>query len=65
MNDETTGGPDANDPSTAGADDGRRQGDRRRSQQPFEGPDRRKSVRRSETDRRASPRAEGISDAEE
>lgn len=39
---------------------GRRQTDRRQSQQPFDGPDRRKGDRRSGTDRRATPRAEGL-----
>lgn len=41
-------------------DTGRRQTDRRQSQQPFDGPDRRKGDRRSGTDRRATPRAEGL-----
>lgn len=35
---------------------GRRQGDRRKSQQPFEGPDRRQGDRRSGKDRRNTPR---------
>ncbi len=38
---------------------GRRQGDRRKAQVPFEGPDRRKGDRRSGTDRRANPREDG------
>jgi len=37
-------------------DNGRRQGDRRKTDQPFEGPDRRKGDRRSGTDRRKEPR---------
>jgi hypothetical protein len=39
------------------ADDGRRKGDRRSSQAPFEGEDRRKGERRSGQDRRATPRS--------
>ncbi|WP_181443565.1 hypothetical protein [Porphyrobacter sp. YT40] len=35
---------------------GRRQGDRRKAQVPFEGPDRRQGDRRSGTDRRTTPR---------
>ncbi|HSJ79456.1 MAG TPA: hypothetical protein VK913_12040 [Erythrobacter sp.] len=46
MSDETKAGPD-----------GRRQDDRRQSQQPFDGPDRRKGERRSGTDRRTKPRS--------
>ena len=46
--------------STPPADDpeggGRRQEERRQSQVPFEGPDRRKSDRRSGADRRTTPR---------
>lgn len=38
-------------------EDGRRKGDRRQSQQPFEGPDRRKGERRSGEDRRTTPRS--------
>jgi len=38
---------------------GRRSGDRRKSQQPYDGPDRRKSDRRSETDRRVQERRSG------
>jgi hypothetical protein len=53
MSDDKTAAPQ-------GAGDGRRQSDRRQSQQPFEGPDRRKGDRRSGTDRRTSPRAEGL-----
>jgi len=37
---------------------GRRQGDRRKAQVPFEGPDRRKGDRRTGTDRRAAPRGD-------
>lgn len=36
---------------------GRRKGDRRQSQQPFEGPDRRRGERRSGEDRRTTPRS--------
>jgi len=44
----------------------RRQGDRRKAQLPFDGPDRRKGERRSGTDRRTTPRASGDDlDAEE
>lgn len=45
----------------AGADPeggGRRQGDRRKAQLPFEGEDRRKGERRSGADRRATPRGD-------
>ncbi|MFO6430964.1 hypothetical protein ACLBKT_12860 [Erythrobacter sp. W302b] len=38
---------------------GRRQSDRRKAQVPFDGPDRRKGDRRTGTDRRTTPRAEG------
>jgi hypothetical protein len=41
-------------------DSGRRQGDRRKSQQPFAGPDRRKGDRRSDADRRATPRSDDL-----
>jgi hypothetical protein len=37
-------------------DSGRRKGDRRKSQVPFEGEDRRKGERRSGKDRRSEPR---------
>lgn len=37
-------------------DEGRRKTDRRQAQQPFEGPDRRQSERRSGADRRKTPR---------
>ena len=53
MSDDTTDSPNAG-PSDAG----RRQGDRRKAQLPFEGPDRRKGDRRSGTDRRTAPRDE-------
>lgn len=39
------------------SEDGRRKGDRRQSQAPFEGEDRRKAERRSGEDRRAKPRS--------
>lgn len=51
MSDDTSQDPD-HDPSGGG----RRQGERRRADLPFEGPDRRKGDRRSGTDRRTSPR---------
>ncbi|MEE4315848.1 hypothetical protein [Erythrobacter dokdonensis] len=38
------------------AAEGRRKGDRRQGQQPYDGPDRRKNERRSGDDRRAKPR---------
>lgn len=41
-------------------DNGRRQTDRRKSQQPFAGPDRRKGDRRSGDDRRTTPRSEDL-----
>ena len=43
-------------PDPAGG--GRRQGDRRKEQVPFEGPDRRKADRRAGTDRRITPRSD-------
>jgi hypothetical protein len=46
----------ASDPSGGG----RRQGDRRKAQVPFEGPDRRKADRRSGTDRRTNPRDDDL-----
>lgn len=46
--------PGAADPSGGG----RRNGDRRQAQVPFEGADRRKADRRSGTDRRTTPRDE-------
>jgi len=51
MSDDTGEGPDRDH-----SGGGRRQGDRRKAQVPFEGPDRRKGDRRSGTDRRAAPR---------
>ncbi len=39
------------------SDGGRRQGERRKAQQPFEGEDRRQGERRSGKDRRAAPRS--------
>ena len=47
---------DSKTPAADPAGGGRRQGDRRQAQAPFEGPDRRKGDRRSGTDRRAAPR---------
>jgi hypothetical protein len=58
MSDDKTAAPQD------GADDGRRQSDRRQTQQPFDGPERRKGDRRSGTDRRATPRSEGLDGAE-
>ena len=49
---------EAGDPSGGG----RRQGDRRKTHQPFDGPDRRKNDRRSGTDRRATERDDGGED---
>lgn len=46
------------EPGTDPAGGGRRQGDRRKAQLPFEGPDRRKGDRRSGEDRRTTPRGE-------
>ncbi|HEY6963900.1 MAG TPA: hypothetical protein VI407_01680 [Erythrobacter sp.] len=49
------------DSTPAGADPeggGRRKGDRRKAQLPFEGEDRRKGDRRSGADRRATPRGD-------
>ncbi len=45
-------GKDAPDPEGGG----RRQGDRRKAQQAYDGPDRRKGDRRSGQDRRTTPR---------
>ena len=53
MSDDTTDSPHA-DPSGGG----RRQGDRRKAQLPFEGPDRRKGDRRSGEDRRTTTRGD-------
>lgn len=39
---------------------GRREGDRRKEQAPFDGEDRRKGDRRSGTDRRKAPRDESL-----
>ena len=58
MSDDHSDKPAA-DPSGGG----RRQADRRKAQLPFEGQDRRKSDRRSGTDRRATPREDGGDDA--
>lgn len=44
------------DPASDPSGGGRRQGDRRKAQVPFEGPGRRKADRRSGTDRRTTPR---------
>lgn len=52
------------DPASDAAGSGRRQGDRRKAQQPFDGPDRRTADRRSGTDRRAAPRQDGPGDAD-
>jgi hypothetical protein len=50
---------DAAPTPTAPLNDRRQQGDRRKAQLPFDGPDRRKGDRRSGTDRRKTPRASG------
>jgi len=64
MSDENSGARGtSNSPASSG--DGRRQADRRKSQQPFDGPDRRKADRRSGADRRTTPRADGIVGEEE
>jgi len=52
MADQDMGEPDGKD-----AAEGRRKGDRRQTQQPFDGPDRRKGDRRSGEDRRTTPRS--------
>ena len=44
-------------PVTDTPEDGRRKGDRRQRQQPFDGPHRRQGDRRSGEDRRAKPRS--------
>jgi hypothetical protein len=48
----------AQDPSGGG----RRQGDRRQADLPYDGPDRRRGERRSGIDRRATPRDDAIDD---
>jgi hypothetical protein len=48
-------------PGADGPGGGRRKGDRRQREVPFEGEERRKDERRSGTDRRASPREDGAS----
>ena len=50
---------ESDDPAQNAPAAGRRQADRRKSQQPFDGPDRRKADRRSGADRRTTPRADG------
>ena len=45
---------------TDGDQMGRRKGDRRIAQRPFEGPDRRKGERRSGSDRRRTERRSGL-----
>jgi hypothetical protein len=52
---DSQSGKDAPDPDGGG----RRQGDRRQADQPYDGPDRRKGERRSGKDRRTSPREDG------
>ncbi|MFN3863770.1 MAG: hypothetical protein ACK4RT_05750 [Erythrobacter sp.] len=48
----------ADDPKiTDTPENGRRKGERRQRQQPFDGPDRRKGDRRTGGDRRAKPRS--------
>jgi hypothetical protein len=58
MSDETPGADGTTPPASDTSAGGRRQGDRRKAQLPFEGPDRRKGDRRSGTDRRATPRGD-------
>jgi len=53
------GDSDRDNPASDPSGGGRRQGDRRKAQLPFEGPDRRKGERRSGVDRRATPRDDG------
>ena len=48
----------SDDTKTDPSGGGRRQGDRRKAQLPFEGPDRRKGDRRSGIDRRNTPRGD-------
>jgi hypothetical protein len=55
MSDKQPGTPGTDAPADPSGG-GRRQGDRRRADLPFEGPDRRKGERRSGADRRAAPR---------
>lgn len=52
----------SDDASQDATGSGRRTGDRRQKQVPFDGPDRRKGERRSGTERRADPRHEGTLD---
>lgn len=54
---------DSDTPATDASGGGRRQGDRRKAQLPFDGPDRRKGDRRSGTDRRTTPREDGGDDS--
>jgi hypothetical protein len=49
---------DLTTPHADPAGGGRREGDRRKAQLPFEGEDRRKGDRRSGTDRRTTPRGD-------
>jgi len=48
-----------NDTSDESPSNGRRKEDRRKSQQPFDGPDRRKNERRTPEDRRKAQRLSG------
>jgi hypothetical protein len=50
---------DSDEPAPDQSGGGRRKGDRRQADVPFEGPDRRKAERRSGTDRRTTPREDG------
>jgi len=51
---------DSKIPASDPAGGGRRQGDRRQAQVPYEGPDRRKGDRRSGADRRTTPRNDDL-----
>ena len=50
---------DSDKPAADPSGGGRRRTDRRKAQVPFDGPDRRKSDRRTGTDRRTTPREDG------
>lgn len=54
---------DSDFPATDPSGGGRRQTDRRKAQQPFDGPDRRQADRRAGTDRRTTPREDGGDEA--
>ena len=58
MSDKTKPGSDGAGAEPAGTSDGRRAAERRQAQQPIKSPDRRKSERRSGSDRRTSLRSD-------